>query len=182
MSSCFSSLNHAQSGHWLMRPWLLYAQSFHQPAILLWCQSLDFVLRSWPLKAALLQPFVQQQKSVSFPVQCLQPVPFPSAEQKHHPLKRVHLILALHDAGKSIYPSPQIRVSAGNIHRIAAVEIVQHDCIAWIIARIVAASAPEHSSISTLPAWITAALPLAVGTAEYTGTSAKHTSAFSDTA
>ena len=142
MFSCFLSLNHAQSSHWLMRPWLLYAQSFHQPAILLWCQSLDFVLRPWPLKAALLQPFIQQQKSVSFPVQCLQPVPFPSAEQKHHPLKRIHLILALHDASQSIYSPPHVCVPTGYVHWAPTVEIVQHNCNVWSIAWIIWASAP----------------------------------------
>ena len=48
-----------------------------------------------------------------------------------------------------------------------------------MIARIVAVSAPEHSSIFSSPAWITAAVLLTAGGAEYTGASAKHTSALS---
>ena len=102
----FLLLNHAQSGHRPMRLWLLYAQSFHKPAILLWGQSLNFIFRPWPLKAALLQPFIQQQKPVPLPVQRLDPVLPPPAEQIQYSLERVQLELLLHDTGQSVYSPP----------------------------------------------------------------------------
>ena len=68
------------------------------------------------------------------PVQRLESVPPSSAEQKQRPLKRIHLELGLYQSGQSINASPQICVSAGDIHRAAATKIVQHNFVAWRIA------------------------------------------------
>ena len=139
----FSALDHTQTGHRFVCLRLLGLQSLHQPAVLLGCQGLHFLRVPGPLETAALQTLIQQQKAVSLPVQCLEPVPPSPAEQKQRPLKGIHLELALYQIGQSINASPQVCVSAGNVHRAAAVEIVQHDFAAWRIACSVALSAPS---------------------------------------
>lgn len=62
------------------------------------------------------------------PSKRLDPVPPPPAEQKQRPLKRVHLELALYQVCQPVNAASQICVSAGDVHRTAAVEIVQHMC------------------------------------------------------
>src|SRR5699024_5968380 len=116
----------------------------HQPAILLRRQSLHFLRAPGPLKTAALQTLIQQQKPVSLPVQCLEPVPPPPAEQKQRPLKGIHLELSLYQIGQPINASLQVCVSAGNVPRAAAPKLVQHDFAAWRIACSVASSAPSY--------------------------------------
>lgn len=140
---CFPALDYAQAGHRFICLRLFGLQPLHQPAILLRRQSLHFIRAPRPLKTAALQTLIQQQKAVSLPVQRLEAVPPPPAEQKQRPLKGIHLELALYQIGQSINASTQICVSAGNVHRAAAVEIVQHDLAAWRIACSVALSAPS---------------------------------------
>jgi hypothetical protein len=62
---------------------LLYTKPFHQPPVLLRIYLLHFVSGPWPLKSAICQPFIQQQKSIAFVNQSLDPVCTPSAEQKY---------------------------------------------------------------------------------------------------
>src|SRR5699024_4544011 len=101
------------------------------------------VFVSRPLERSVLQPFIQQEKSVSFPVQSLDAVLSSAAEQEQHFLKGVQLKLRLHNAGQSVNSPPQIRVSACNVNGAAAVEIVQHDFAAWSSACSVFVSAPS---------------------------------------
>lgn len=60
--------NHAQPGHFSVRLWLPILNPF-----------LHFVFRPRPLVRTLLQPFVEQDESIPFPVEALYPVPAPSA-------------------------------------------------------------------------------------------------------
>lgn len=145
-SQCFrhiSALEDAQTGHRLVRLWLLGLQSFHQPAVLLGCQLPHLVFVSRPLERSVFQPFIQQEKFVSFPVQPPDPVLPSAAEQEQHSLKGVQLKLRLHHAGQSVDSPAQIRVSACKVNGAAAVEIVQHDFTAWSSACSVALSAPS---------------------------------------
>lgn len=90
----------------------------------------------------MFQPFIQQQKSVAFPVQCFQTVSSSSAKQEHGFLERIHLKLCFYDRGQTINSSTQVRVSAGYVDRAAAVKIVQHDFKIRSTVSMVAASAP----------------------------------------
>ena len=128
-----------------VRLWLLSLQPLHQPAVLLRCQGLHFLCTSGPLETATFQTLIQQQKAISLPVQRLDPVPSPPAEQKQRPLKRVHLELALYQIYQPVNASPRICVPTGNVHRAAAVEIIQHDFAAWRIASSAASPAPEYT-------------------------------------
>ena len=140
---CLPVLYYTQAAHGFVCLRLLCLQPLHQPAILLRRQGLHLFPAPGPLKAAALQTLIQQQKAVSLPVQRLESVPSSPAEQEQRPLKRVHLKLGFYQIGQPINASPQVCVSAGDVHRAAAVKIVQHDFAAWRIACSVAPSAPS---------------------------------------
>ena len=133
---------HGQSRYRTMRLWLVDLQAFHEPAILLRRQLSRFRLAARPLKTAAFQTLIQQQKSVSFPVQCLDAVSSSAAEEKQRIGERIQPELLLYDVGKPIYPAAQIRVSAGNIDLIGSGEITQHDRIADRMNCNVSASIP----------------------------------------
>ena len=94
-----------QSRYRTMRLWLVDLQSFHEPAILLRRQLPRFRLAAWPLKTAAFQTLIQQQKSVSFPVQRLDAVSSSAAEQKDRIGERIQPELLLYDVGKPVYPA-----------------------------------------------------------------------------
>ena len=62
---------------------LFNAEALHQPAILLRRQLSGFGFRAWPLEASGLQELVQQEKSVSLPVQRFDPVSASAAEEEN---------------------------------------------------------------------------------------------------
>lgn len=55
------------------------------------------------MEAAALQPFIQQNKAVSLPVQSLNPVPPPPTEQKQRITEWVQLKLLLYQAGGDLF-------------------------------------------------------------------------------
>ena len=61
---------------------LVYTQPFHKPAVLLRSKCLCFAFPPWPLKAAGLQPLVQQYESIAFPVQRLNSIPTSATEEE----------------------------------------------------------------------------------------------------
>ena len=173
------SLNCAQPGHGFVCFRLFHIQPFHQPPVLLRRELPRFLPGPRPLKTSALQPLIEQHESVPLPVQPFDPVPPPPAEQEQRVLKWIQAELTLHHPGQPVYPPPQVCVSAGHVDRAAALEIVQHDLNACMIARIVSVSAPVWMSTSTSPLWILAAVSPLAG---LIGTSAKHTSFSADTA
>ena len=78
----FAILYHAQSIYRTVSFWLLHLESFHEPAILLRRYLFCCEFRSRPLVDALFQSLIQKNKSVLLPVQALNTVPPPAAEQK----------------------------------------------------------------------------------------------------
>ena len=75
---------------------------------------------------ALFQPLVQQDEAVLFPVQPLDAVSPPSAEQKQRVDKRIQFKLLLDEARQAVYTFAQICVATGDVDLICAGEIVQH--------------------------------------------------------
>lgn len=71
-----------------------------------------FIRSSRPCQRSFLQPFVQEQKSVAFPQESLDPVTAPAAEQEQYiPFKRVHLITAFDDLRQSGDPFSKISIA-----------------------------------------------------------------------
>ena len=127
----FLLLNHAHSCHWFVRPGLVNLQALHQPTALLRRQLSHLFSVPRPLEAPVLQPFVQQHKAVTFPVQRFDPVTPPPAEQEQRIGKRVKLELALYQRRQPIDSLAQVRVPAGYVHLFRAGEVTQHDFAAW---------------------------------------------------
>ena len=145
----FIALYCTQSSYGFRRLWLFCFQPLHKPAVLLRRQHPDFILRSRPLETATFQTFVQQKKAVSLPVQGLDTVSFSAAEQEQRRLKGIHLELCAYHAGQTVDPTPQIRITTGNVHRTAAIEIVQHSFKIRSTASTVVGSAPLWTSATT---------------------------------
>ena len=87
--------------------------------------------------------------------------------------------LLLYQTGQSVYSTPQVRVPAGYVHMIRSLKICQHSFSAWMMARIVSASAPACISIHSSPLSMLAAVLLPASLAEIF---VKHTSASAVTA
>ena len=75
---------------------------------------------------ALFQPLVQQDEAVLFPVQALDTVSPPPAEQEQCVGKRIQFKLLLDEARQAVYAFTQICVATGNIDFICTSEVVQH--------------------------------------------------------
>ena len=109
--------------------WLVNVQPFHEPAVLLERQCSGFCLRSWPLKEAGLQPLVKQYKTVTLPVQHLDPVAASAAEQKQGIGKGVQFKLLLNNGSQALNSESEIFITAGNIV-VADFAQVNH-CAEW---------------------------------------------------
>ena len=95
--------------------WLLYAQAFHEPAVLLRCDLLRLFAGPGPLEAPAFQALVQEQESVPLPQQSLDAILSPATEQKQRFGKRIQFILPLHDSGQAVDPAAEIRIAQGYI-------------------------------------------------------------------
>ena len=126
-----------------MRLGLVHTQALHEPAILLERQGSCFAFLPGPLKGTGLQSFVQQHKSVSFPVQGFDSVSAPAAEEKQSITERIQMELLLNHGRKAVNSTPQVGVAAGNVHPFCAIEVGQHDLRIRSTVSTVAASAPE---------------------------------------
>ena len=80
--------------------------------------------RAWPLVRALFQPLVQQDEAVLFPVQALDAVSPPPAEQEQCVGKWIQFKLLLYEARQAVYAFTQICAATGNIDLICAGEII----------------------------------------------------------
>ena len=80
--------------------------------------------RARPLIRALFQSLVQQDEAVLFPVQALDTVSPPPAEQEEGVGKWVQLKLLLDEARQAVYAFTQVCVATGNIDFICAGEII----------------------------------------------------------
>ena len=128
-----------------MRLWLLHAQSFHEPAVLLRRDLTGFLAVPWPLILPIFKPLLQQNEAVSFPVQRLDSVLLPPAEQKERIRTGIQLKPLLHQRSEAVYPFADIRVAAGDIHMRSPCEVVQHDDSARNSADRVDSSAPAYT-------------------------------------
>ena len=78
----FLTSEHSQSCYWTVRLRLLDFQSLHEPTVLLRRQRTHLGFTSRPLVCTLFQAFVQQNEAILFPVQALDAVSPPPAEQE----------------------------------------------------------------------------------------------------
>ena len=82
--------------------------------------------RARPLVCALFQSLVQQDEAVLFPVQALDTVSPPPAEQEQCVGKWVQFKLLLDEAHQAVYAFTQICAATGNVDFICVGEVVQH--------------------------------------------------------
>ena len=120
---------------------LLNTQSFHQPAVLLSSNAERLALAARPLKLALFQSLVEQEKTVAFPVERFDSVGSSAAEQEQRVGTRVKPELLFNDGCQSIDPTAKIGVAASEVD-LRSAEIAQHDLSTRNNAASVASSAP----------------------------------------
>ena len=144
--------------------WLVHTQALHEPAILLGRQGSCFAFLPWPLEAARLHPLVQEHKSVALPVQGFDSVPTPATEEKQRIAEWIQVKLLLNHGRKAVNSTAQVGRTAGNVHPVSAIEVIQHDFRIRSTVSAVAASAPEWISASA-PAirTVTDTLPQVIG-------------------
>ena len=106
--------------HFSVCLWLLDTQSFHQPAVLLSSNAERLVLTPRPLELALFKPFVEQEKAVALPVERLDSVGSPAAEQEQRVGTWIKFELLFNDSRQTIDPTTKIRVAAGKVDLCSA--------------------------------------------------------------
>ena len=94
---------------------LLNTQSFHQPAVLLSSNAERLALAARPLKLALFQSLVEQEKTVAFPVERFDSVGSSAAKQKQCVGTRVKPELLFNDGCQTVDPTAKIGVAAGEV-------------------------------------------------------------------
>ena len=82
-------------------------------------------------------------KSIPFPVQCLDPIPASAAEQEQCIGEWIQMELLLNHGGQAVDPAPKVGVAAGNVDLVRSREIAQHDFRIRSTVSTIAASAPE---------------------------------------
>lgn len=95
--------------------WLFGIQSFQQPAELLLGYLPGFFTGSGPLKAPVLKTLVQKTESVTFIVDCFDPVCASAAEQEQCIAVRIKLKVILNDINQTIQLLPHICISCTDI-------------------------------------------------------------------
>ena len=119
-------LYHTQASHCFVRFGLFDLQPFHQPAVLLRRQHLHLNFGPRPLVRSLLQPLVEEDEAIPFPVQPFYSVPLSPTEQKQRIGERVQFKLLLYHRGQTIDPFAQICISTGDVDLVCSGKIVQH--------------------------------------------------------
>ena len=99
-----------------MRFRLLYTQPLHQPPVLLRCELPRLLTVPRSLETPALQPLIHQHKPISLPVQPFEPILSPPTEQEQRILEWIQMKLHLHYPCQPVNPSPQVCVSAGQVH------------------------------------------------------------------
>lgn len=101
--------------HRLDHLFLVDAESLHEPAELLWRQFLQLICCPRPLILSAFKPLVEEDVSVGIPIQGLDPVRSPSAENKQSICLWVHVKGVLDDGSKSVDTASEITISYRNI-------------------------------------------------------------------
>ena len=104
--------------------WLLHLKALHEPTVLLWREFSDLAFAPRPLVDAAFQALVQQNKTVLLPVQPLDPIPAPTAEQEQRVGERIQVELLLYHGGQPIDALAQIRIAAGDEDAVCAGEVM----------------------------------------------------------
>ena len=125
-----------------MRPWLIYAQTLHEPTVLLRCQASGFAFVPGPLEATGLQPLVQQHKAVALPVQSFDTILPSAAEKEQRVGERIQPKLLFDQSGQAVNTKSEVGAAAGDYDAVSAGEICQHDFSICSTVSTVAASAP----------------------------------------
>ena len=128
--------------------WLIHAQALHEPAVLLGCQASRLTFFSRPLETAGFQALVEQHETVALPVQRLDPVPAPTAEQKQCIGEGVQVKLLLDQCCQAVDAPAKVGVAAGDVHLVGTIEVAQHDFRIRSTVSTVAISAPVWISAS----------------------------------
>ena len=106
--------------HFSMSFRLLNTQPFHQPAVLLSSNAERLILTARPLELALFKSLVEQEKAVALPVERLDSVGSPAAEQEQRVGTRVKPELLFNDGCQTVDPTAKIRVAAGKVDLCSA--------------------------------------------------------------
>ena len=108
------------------RLFLFYLKPIHQPSVLLRCEAADFFFAAGPLEFSIGQTFVQENETVPFVKERLDPVGPSAAEEKNAVLLRgIEIEFMPNDGGKAIDAAPEIRVPASNVDMFK-VGVIQH--------------------------------------------------------
>ena len=145
--------------HFSMSFRLLNTQSFHQPSVLLSSNAERLVLTPRPLELALFKSLVEQEKAVALPVERLDSVGSPAAEQEQRVGTRVKTELLFNDGCQTVDPTAKIGVAAGEVD-LRSAEIAQHNLSTRNSAASVASSAPLYTSAQIFPTFTDAAILL----------------------
>ena len=98
-------------------------QPLHEPAEFLQRELFEIFFASRPLEPFLRQAFVQQDVSRSVPIQRLDAIRPPSAEQIQRRLIHFLAELGLHKCGQTVYLLAHVRITAGDVMVLDAAEI-----------------------------------------------------------
>lgn len=102
----------------------------HEPFKLLLGHFHDLLFCPGPLVSAIQKPFVEQQKSVTFPDKTLDFIRLPAAEHEQNILlKWVNIQLAANDRAQTVNTLTEICVTAGNVDPVKAGCIIQHEAL-----------------------------------------------------
>ena len=102
----------------------------HEPFELLLGHFHNFLFCPWPLVSAVQKPFIQQQKSISFPDEALDFIRLSAAKHEQNILlKRVNIQLTANDCAQTVNTLAEICVTAGNVDPVEAGGIIQHGAL-----------------------------------------------------
>ena len=123
-----------------MQESLNYGFFFYYHFVVEW---LGFILAytAWSLEISVIQSLVQKQKAVALPVERLDSVGSPAAEQEQRVGTRVKPELLFNDGCQTVDTTAKIGVAAGEVD-LRSAEIAQHDLSTRNNAASVASSAP----------------------------------------
>ena len=94
---------------------LLNTLSYHEPAKTLGIQQSQFCFGPWPLESDVGQALVKQDISITCPIQSLDSVCTPAAEQEQTFFIQMTAELLCHNSGQPVNPQAKVCIAAGNV-------------------------------------------------------------------
>jgi hypothetical protein len=117
LHNSYLDLQNGYRGDFLYGLSLFDRKTLHQPFILLGSQSFHFNFAPGPLEPTFFKALIEEQETVTFKQESLDPVCSPATEEEQYSCKKgIQMKAVLNQSRQTVNAQPHIRISAGYVN------------------------------------------------------------------